>query len=96
MEKTMQSNGKSPHPLDESQRLGKALRARRRALGLGQAEVCALSGVGPAFVYQLEHGKPTVRLDKLLDVLAVLGLTLVLQEGKTRLGVDPALGDEAP
>lgn len=61
--------------------LGRRIRARRRALKLSQLELAALAGVGPAFLYQLEHGKPSVRLDKVLDVLAVLGLGLTSAEG---------------
>jgi len=39
-------------------------------------------------LYELETGKPTVRLDKVLAVLSVLGLELSLVEGKRGLGVD--------
>jgi HTH-type transcriptional regulator/antitoxin HipB len=68
-----------------------ALRARRRALGLTQSQLADLAGVGLAFLYELELGKPTVRLDKLLDVARTLGLELRLIEGKLGLSVDPAL-----
>ena len=71
------------------------IRGRRRQLGLGQIEVCDLAGVGPAFLYQLEHGKPTVRLDKLLAVLEVLGLELHVRPGHGGLtGEAPAHDDE--
>jgi len=73
------------------ERLGAAVRARRRALGLDQAEVAALAGVGLAFLYELEHGKATVRIDKLLDVLSVLGLELSLVEGKRGLHVPDSM-----
>lgn len=63
--------------------LGQALRNRRRSLGLSQIQVCDLAGVGPAFLYELEHGKPTVRLDKVMAVLEVLGMGLQLREGKS-------------
>src|SRR5687768_2653220 len=52
--------------------LGRAVRLHRRALGLTQEEMARYAGCGDAFVYALEKGKPTVRLDKLLDVLEVL------------------------
>lgn len=57
-------------------RLGAELRARRKLLRLTQAELAVLAGCGPDFLYDLERGKPTVRLDKLVPVLAVLGLEL--------------------
>jgi len=82
------------NPAEASHRLAAALRARRRALGLSQLEACALAGVGPAFLYQREQGKPTVRMDKLLAVLAVLGLGLELRELREPLAVAPDLAAE--
>ncbi|MDH5676092.1 MAG: type II toxin-antitoxin system Y4mF family antitoxin [Myxococcales bacterium] len=81
-------------------RLAAALRARRRELGLTQKQLGDLAGCGVAFLYELEAGKPTVRLDKLLDVLAVLGLELRLDEGHSGLAVaaqlqPPADGDKS-
>ena len=81
-------------PLSPSVRLGVALRRRRKSLGLTQEELGRLAGCGLAFLYELESGKPTVRLDKLLAVLGVLGLELSLGEGKRRLGIDPRWLDE--
>lgn len=43
------------------------------------------------FVRELEQGKPTVRLDKTLDVLRVLGLELRLVSGRGVLIVDERL-----
>lgn len=57
-------------------RLGAELRARRKLLRLTQEELAVLAGCGPDFLYDLERGKPTVRLDKLVPVLDVLGLEL--------------------
>ncbi|MGL5867378.1 MAG: type II toxin-antitoxin system Y4mF family antitoxin [Dermatophilaceae bacterium] len=56
--------------------LGSAIRQRRRDLGLTQAEVADLGAVSVKFVIDLERGKRSVRLDKVADVLDVLGLTL--------------------
>lgn len=78
------------------QRLGTALRQRRKSLRLNQAELAALAGVGLAFLYELEHGKATVRIDKLLAVLGVLGVELELREGKDVLRIAPALASEGP
>ena len=87
----MRSRGTSPPPPTPAQRLGLLVRARRRALRLNQAELCDLAGVGLAFLYELEHGKDTVRLDKVLAVLVVLGLELHVREGKQLLSVAPDL-----
>lgn len=80
----MRSDGNTP---TRAAQLGHALRKRRKLLGLTQEQLCELAGVGPAFLYELELGKPTVRLDKLLDVLSVLGLELSLQPGAHVLSV---------
>lgn len=56
--------------------LGAAIRVQRRRLGLQQAVLADLAGVGVAFIYDLEKGKPTLRIDKVLAVLGALGLGL--------------------
>lgn len=58
--------------------LGTAIRRARKAAGLHQRELAGLAGVGTRFLIELEAGKPTVRLDKLLAVMAALGLTMQL------------------
>jgi len=84
---------KSAGPHDDRVRLlALAVAARRRTLKLTQVELARLAGVGPDFLYDLESGKATVRLDKLLDVLAVLGLELRLGDGKRALAVDVGAG----
>jgi len=60
---------------------GGEVRRRRLELGLHQDELAALAGVSTRFVHTLERSKPTVRLDKVLAVLAQLGLDLVLEPG---------------
>ncbi|MHB8637930.1 MAG: type II toxin-antitoxin system Y4mF family antitoxin [Fimbriimonadaceae bacterium] len=64
-----------------SRSLGVAVRDRRKALGLTQAELAGLAGCGPLFVIELERGKPTIRVDKLIAVLVVLGLQLRVENG---------------
>lgn len=61
--------------------LGQEVRARRRALGLTQAELADLAGSSERFVYGLEQGKGTVQLTKLLAVLRALGLGLLIAPG---------------
>ena len=59
-----------------SMALGASVEQRRRVLQLRQEELAELADVSVRFVRTLEHGKPSVRLDKVLDVLEVLGLDL--------------------
>lgn len=56
--------------------IGKIIREERKALGLRQAELAAASGVGVRFLVDLERGKPTVQLGRVLAVLAALGCSL--------------------
>lgn len=56
--------------------LGSAIRAARKAQGLRLEEIALAAGVGIRFVSELERGKPTVRLEETLRVLAAVGLHL--------------------
>ena len=62
----------------QSENIAVVVRTRRKSLGLTQAELADLSGVSAKFVYDLENGKPTIALDRLLLVIAALGLRLNL------------------
>jgi y4mF family transcriptional regulator len=80
----------SPHAA-RTAALGRAIRARRKALRLTQIDLSKLAGCGPDFVYDVEAGKTSLRLDKLLDVLGILGLELVVEQGKNGLRIAPPL-----
>lgn len=82
-------------PTKASKRLSTASKARRKALGLSQKELALLAGVGVAFIYDLENGKPTLRLDKVLAVLAVLGLRFAVEDGHDGIA-DATAGDKGP
>lgn len=56
--------------------LGQAIRRRRQAIGLTQAGVAQVAGVGNRFVSELERGKSTAEFGKVLRVVSVLGLDL--------------------
>lgn len=53
--------------------LAKEITKMRKAAGLTQVELAERAGVGLRFVRELEQGKPTVRLDKVNQVLALFG-----------------------
>ena len=54
----------------------------RKKLGLTQVDFAKRAGVGLRFLRELEEGKPTVRLDKLNQVLDFLGIHLELARNK--------------
>ena len=60
-------------PVDTTQDLGLAVYRTRKQQGLTQAELALAAGVGLRFVVELEAGKRTVRLEKVLQVLQALG-----------------------
>jgi len=62
-----------------AQELAATVRRKRKELRLTQKELADLAQCGPDFLYDLERGKPTVRLDKLVPVLEMLGLRLKLE-----------------
>lgn len=65
--------------------IGKAIRAKRKTDGLTQADAAALCGVGTRFLGELERGKETAQIGKILRILKGLGLTLQI----TLKGVNP-------
>jgi len=49
------------------------VKQKRKQLNLTQPELAERAGVGLRFVRELEQGKPSVRLDKVNQVLALFG-----------------------
>jgi HTH-type transcriptional regulator / antitoxin HipB len=56
--------------------IGRVILFHRRRAGLSRAELCRLAGVGKTTLFDLEHGKTTIRLDGLIRVLAALNIRL--------------------
>jgi HTH-type transcriptional regulator / antitoxin HipB len=59
--------------------LGRGLRASRKKSGLTQRDLASLAGVGTRFLSELENGKPTLEIGRVLRVIEMLGLELLLQ-----------------
>jgi y4mF family transcriptional regulator len=59
--------------------LGELVRAQRTRQALRQIDVAGLGNTGNRFVVELENGKPTVQLQKVLDLLDLLGLEVVVR-----------------
>lgn len=53
--------------------IGKQIKELRKRSGLTQLEFSSRAGVGLRFIRDLEQGKPSVRLDKVNQVLKFLG-----------------------
>jgi y4mF family transcriptional regulator len=63
-----------PTPAD----IGDLVRTTRKAAGLRQDELAGAAGVGLRFIVDLEAGKPTAQLGKVLEVLAALGCAVTI------------------
>ena len=59
--------------------LGRLVRDKRRKDGLTQVDAAALCGIGTRFLSDLENGKPTIELGKVLQVVQGLGLELRIE-----------------
>lgn len=64
------------------EQLGGIVRKNRKEQGLTQAQLAALSGVGVRFVRELELGKASCQIGKVLTVVAMLGIDLKI-DGET-------------
>ena len=58
------------------EQLGAAIRARRRQLKVTQKDLAMTCGAGLRFIIDLEKGKPTCQVGKILQVIQALGLKL--------------------
>ena len=56
--------------------LSELIKKHRRASGLSQAELGKLAGVGKTVVFDLEHGKQSMRYDTLTKIFSVLNITV--------------------
>ena len=59
-----------------AEQLGRTILRERERLELRQDELALAAGVSTRVIHQIENGKTTSRLDSLVPVLDVLGLTL--------------------
>ena len=61
---------------DREQSVGAFVRHRRKANHMTQQELAELAGVGLRFLKELEHDKPTARIDSVNAVLKLFGKKL--------------------
>lgn len=59
-------------------KLAEFISYHRKQAGLNRVELAQLAGIGKTAVYDIEHGKQTVRLNTLIKLLEVLNIELVL------------------
>ncbi len=69
-----------PQTARNATQIGAIIRRARRQTRLTQGALGAKTGLRQATISELERGEGDVRLSTLLDVLAALGLELVIDE----------------
>ena len=61
-----------------AKQIGELVKASRKSLAVTQKDLAMTSGTGLRFIIELEKGKPTCQLSKVLTVLNTLGITIKL------------------
>ncbi|HWA17793.1 MAG TPA: helix-turn-helix transcriptional regulator [Devosia sp.] len=67
-------------PIHNAADLGTFIAERRKRRGLTQQDLADFAGVGRRFLSEIENGKPTAEIGKILRVLIALGSDLVLRD----------------
>ena len=66
-------------PIQNPKNLGLAIRATRKAQRVRLDDVAGSVGVGHVFVREVEHGKTSVSLGKVMQLMRELGLKLIVE-----------------
>ncbi|MBP3897037.1 MAG: helix-turn-helix transcriptional regulator [Mogibacterium sp.] len=64
------------HTVHDMKELGRAIRARRKELGYTQAFLADYAGVSASFLSELENGKETIQVGKMMEVISLLGMDI--------------------
>jgi y4mF family transcriptional regulator len=78
------NSGDGETPIRSSVELGAVIREQRKRLALKQLDLAGLGNTGNRFIVDLENGKPTVQLQKVLDLMDLLGLEVVVRTKASR------------
>lgn len=64
--------------LQSVQEIGALIRATRKEQGISQEQLAGVAATGTRFISDVENGKGTIQVQKLLRVLNALGLGLYI------------------
>lgn len=64
----------------DAKSLGKAIRDRRKEFNYTQTYLSEFTGFSVSFISDLERGKPTVELEKTLEIINILGLDILIEK----------------
>ena len=69
-----------PDSIQDSAALGKKMRELRRAQKVTQAQLAGLANTGVRFISDLENGKETCQIGRMLRVLETLGVEMIIRD----------------
>ena len=78
---------------EDTEALGRQIRAARKTMGLSQSEVAEVAGCSQRFVSELERGKKTAEIGKVLAVIRAVNHRFVMQAKETRVYASRRLED---
>ena len=56
--------------------IGLLIKEKRKKINMTQKEAASIAGVGVRFLSELENGKPTLEIDKVLNVARLFGMDI--------------------
>lgn len=74
----------SPWVVRSAADVGQIVREQRQALNLRQVDLAGIGNTGNRLIVDIEKGKPTAQLQKVLDVLDLLGLEVTVRQKASR------------
>ena len=77
---TPRESANGPYRIYSPASLGDAIRHYRKEAGLTQAELAEAVGLQRSYLSELEHGKETEQLTRIIRVLKRLGVRMMLEK----------------
>ena len=66
--------------INNTKTLGQTIRARRKELHYTQAYLAEFTGLSVTFISDVERGKTTAEIEKIIRLINVLGLNLLVEK----------------
>ncbi|MBQ3131875.1 MAG: helix-turn-helix transcriptional regulator [Clostridia bacterium] len=66
--------------ITDSKTLGAAIRARRKELEYTQAYLAEFTGLSVTFISDVERGKPTAEIEKVIRLINILGMDITIEK----------------
>lgn len=64
----------------DSKELGEEIKMKRKSLGYTQTDISMRTGLSASFISEVERGKETAEIGKVLLLLSILGLNVLVEE----------------